>query len=122
MKAKRIVTAALCAVLICITACTSTVTPQTIEPTQASYDESSQNSGIVATISDENGEVTGWIITARAKDRYNALIERLGASMWSPAIGEDYGVTPYAEGRYYLTNEAMAKFVAMAEKARMSGN
>jgi hypothetical protein len=121
MSAKFMRTAVLCVTIVCLAACASTVTPQRVEPGQASYDDGSQNSGVLSAVVDADGVTTGWVVTARARDRYNALVERYGASMWSPPIGRDYGVKPRSDGSFLLTNEAMAKFVAMSEKSRMSG-
>ena len=112
---------ALCAatLLACAPACTSTVSPDHVSATQASYDGGARTSGVLASVTDNAGNITGWIVTARARERYNALVEAYGATMWSPPIGRDYGVTPSANGHYLMTSEAMAKFIAMSSKARM---
>lgn len=119
MKGKTFLRTLVLSATLAFAACTSTVTPLVVHPGQASYDGSTQNSGIVEVVTD--GGASGWVVTARARDRYNALVERYGKTMWSPAIEPDHGVTPDEDGRYRMTDEAMSKFVAMAEKARMSG-
>jgi hypothetical protein len=111
----------LCAVtlLACAPACTSTVTPDPVAASQASYDSGGQNSGVISKVTDAQGRAVGWVVTARARARYNALIEVYGATLWTPPIVADYGVTPYAQGQWLMTNEAMAKFIAMNRKAKM---
>lgn len=103
MKALRIV---LCAIALVVVGCSSTITPTQVSSEQASFDGTEQNSGIVSAVDG------GYVITERARARYNELVAAYG-SVWSPAIGADYGVTPYSDGRYYITNEAASKFRTM---------
>jgi hypothetical protein len=98
------------------TSCTSTVLPEPVVAKRASFDEMEENSGVIEVVHDPSGRVAGWIVTARARARYNALIEKYG-SLWTPAIGPDYGVTALEAGRFLLTNEAMEKFIVMSAKA-----
>lgn len=99
----------------CMAGCTGTVTPDPVSATQASFDGGAQTSGIITSADG------GYVITARARERYNALIETYGAK-WSPAIGQDYGCTPYFDGQYFLTNEALVKFLTMNQWRKMGGD
>jgi hypothetical protein len=112
--------ATLATALFLAAAC-GTVVPGTVTAERASYDGGAATSGVVEVVRRADGAVAGWVVTPRARDRYNALVERYGASMWSPPVGRDYGVKPYGDGFYLMTNEAMAKFVAMAAVSRAAG-
>ena len=118
----RIVLSAICAatLLACAPACTSTITPDTVDASSASYDDGVLNSGVICRLSDADGNCAGWVITERARARYNALVAKYGATTWNPPIGADYGITPYSDGNCQMTDEAMAKFISMAQMARMS--
>ncbi len=63
-----------------------TVTPQVVKPTQASFDEGGQNSGLIG--HDSYGFP---IITMHALDRYNALIDRYG-SRFTPPVKQNEGI------------------------------
>jgi hypothetical protein len=106
---------------VAITGC-STVTPSENPAAQASFDENEANSGIVTVYVGVYGDLEGYIITPRARARYNALIEELG-TIWSPAISADYGVSPITEGlhagRFLMTIEAMDKFKVMRARAAL---
>jgi hypothetical protein len=111
---RHFVTAACaCTLLACAPGCVSTVSPVEIRAAAPSYDGDSLNSGVLACIRDGAGNVTGWTVTARARDRYNALVAKCG-SLWTPPIVPDYGVTPNADGTWHMTNEAMDKFIVMS--------
>jgi hypothetical protein len=108
-----------CSLLACAPACTCTVTPQPVVPTEAGFDGDTQDSGIVRCLRDARGAVVGWVVTARARDHYNALLDKYGAVMWLPPAGRDYGVCERADGMFDMSDEAMTMFVAMSQRARM---
>lgn len=100
-------------------ACTSTVTPVPVTASEASYDGTVADSGVISAVRDAQGSVTGWIVSERARARYNALIVRYGETMWTPVIGADYGLRACEDGTWIMSPEAMVKFVAMSAVARM---
>lgn len=77
--------------------CASTVTPDPIADSMASYDASTPagyaalNSGIIDFTMDERGETTGAIITSNKRDRYNYLISCYAVQFADPQSGR--GVT-----------------------------
>jgi hypothetical protein len=99
---------------IALTACNSTVRPALVEPAQASYDGNEQNSGILG--ADPAGG--GYLITAHARDRYNALVETYGRD-FAPALTRDAGISK-TEGGYVITREYLVKFLEM-NRWRKSG-
>jgi hypothetical protein len=121
MRANRHALVAAFAAALFLAAACGTVTPGRVEAERASYDGGAATSGVVEVVRNAGGAVSGWVVTPRARDRYNALVEKYGALMWSPPVGRDYGVAPYDNGLYLMTDEAMAKFVAMAEVSRSVG-
>ena len=120
MKIIRHLATAACACMLfaCMPGCTATITPGEVRASAPSYDGTEQNSGILACTRDATGNVTGWTVTARARDRYNALIAQQG-NQWTPPIVSDYGVMPNPDGTYHMTNEAMTKFIVMTTGSKM---
>lgn len=112
MVAVIIVTVVLGALAVFFIGCSSTVTPAPVESSQASYDEGEQNSGILALVDG------GALITARARERYNALIAEFGGE-FLPALQRDHGITPEADGKFRITNEGLQKFVVLNAWRRM---
>lgn len=88
--------------------CASTVTPAAIERTANSWDGTNQNSGFIAWT---NG---GALITAHARDRYNALVKIYGGR-FQPPLQADAGIdgTYAANGTYWIDAEHLADFSAM---------
>jgi len=87
-----------------------------VVPSRASFDGNEPDSGVIGVLRDEEGRPCGWIVTSRARARYNAFLARFG-DMWSPPVTFDHGVTPLDGERYLLDNEAMEKFVVMSLRA-----
>lgn len=81
------------AVLACVflavmlSGCSTTVTPQQVHASQASFDGNVQNSGFICFNQDGSGT-----ITPHARDRYNALIG-VFCKKFSPELRVDDGVT-----------------------------
>lgn len=130
--------------LACQPACTTTVTPHTVQATVASVDGNYANGGLLGFVAlsatgeetvvkgntakalqaaadqtiASGGTIKAWIITSRAAARYNLLCETYG-NLWTPAIDAGYGLTPTTDGNYLLPPEALTKFIAMNAKAKM---
>ena len=104
--------AAIIIVLLALPGCASTITPAAVESHQASFDQSVQNSGVVALIPG------GAIITSRAHDRYNGLIAIYGRD-FLPTLTADFGITPRPDGNFEITNEALQKFILLSAWHRM---
>ena len=71
-----------CAVLL-LPGCT-TVTPEQVHASVASYDGTNQNSGVISFTSDGSA-----IITAHARDRYNALVCVYSKKFLPPLLPDD---------------------------------
>ncbi|HEX2099178.1 MAG TPA: hypothetical protein VHF69_00860 [Candidatus Synoicihabitans sp.] len=89
-----------------------TVTPAPARSEQASFDGTERNSGVLELTE------TGAVVTPRARDRYNVLVDLYGKA-WAPRIREDHGVTKRSDGNYEMTNEALEKFIVMSDWRRM---
>lgn len=79
--------------LVLALGCSSIVTPKIVRDQTASFDGNIANSGFLKFNDDGSG-----LITARARDRYNALIERYGGR-FDPPLKKDAGVRAAAEGQ-----------------------
>lgn len=71
-----------------------TTAPKPIKPAQASFDAVADAKG-----NNQNSGVLGFtnhqaVITATARDRYNALCERWGKKFVPPVVPPDAGLTP----------------------------
>ena len=72
----------------------STTAPKPVQPKQASFDAVADAKG-----NNQNSGVLGFtnhqaVITATARDRYNALCERWGKKFVPPVVPPDAGLTP----------------------------
>lgn len=118
MVAVILVTVVLGALALMFIGCSSTVVPAPIAAAQASYDEGEQNSGILALVDG------GALITARARERYNALILDYGRE-FAPPLELGHGVstsmrtTEDGRAAYFISNEALQKFILMNAWRRM---
>ncbi|MDR1283327.1 MAG: hypothetical protein LBK99_21290 [Opitutaceae bacterium] len=92
--------------------CTSTITPDPVPAAAASWDGGEQNSGIVVEL------VDGYVITGQARARYNRLVGLYGPAEY-PGMVADFGVTPYAEGRWFMNRQAAARWHYLAALERM---
>ena len=96
--------------IACKTADIKTIIPPRIVEEQPSWDENTQNSGII-----EYVEGKGFLITNKALTRYESLIALLGAKEIPPILPGE-GVTIEASGKIYLTSEAAVHFVVLSDK------
>jgi hypothetical protein len=98
-------------VLFVACGCTSTVTAPKIQDTQASWDGNQQNSGFLGFDAQDYG-----IITAHARDRYNALIAMYG-SEFKPRLDSDAGVhqilTPTTDSPWRIDKQHLTHFMTM---------
>ena len=110
--------------LALFTGCVSqTVRPVDIKPKAASFDGNKQDSGLIAVTP------TGALVTAHARDRYNALIAVYGQDKeFLPPLVPDQGVssapqdTVAATGRgplFVLDHAAVVNFAKMNRWHRM---
>ena len=106
------------AVVVCalVLGCTSTVRPKVVEDNQVSFDGTNRNSGVLATVTNAQGSVTGAIITTHARDRYNALIDSYGG-YYRPPLQKDAGVCPIPTGAgvssYLIDAQHLVEFMTM---------
>jgi hypothetical protein len=101
------------ALAVCfLSSCASTRTPDPVPVRQASFDQGEQSSGVLRLVDG------GAIITAHARDRYNALVLTYGRE-FRPAMTIDYGITTTVDGAIQISNEALQKFILMNAWQRM---
>lgn len=104
------------ALVLVLSACGLSPEAPCPSPRRASFDGAFPDSGVRAVLRDETGRPAGWVVTPRARARYNALIAKYG-SLWTPPLFPDEGVRELADGLFLMTNEAMEKFVVMSQYA-----
>ncbi len=93
--------------LFCLCLGSCTVTPRTVTDTGASFDGNERTSGFIGYAPDGAG-----IITARARDRYNALVQAYGAR-FSPPLKLDGGVLATATNTFLIDAEHLVDFGVM---------
>lgn len=106
----------LLALCLALTACTNTVVPKTVIPSQPSMDQSYKpgakegeqeaNSGFIGYTKGGNG-----LITPHARDRYNGLVEKYG-NRFLPPLTKDAGVKPSGDV-FEIDAQHLAKFITM---------
>jgi len=102
-----ILSAAVIAGILCLLSGCSTVTPTVVKSSTASWDGAEQNSGLIAWTADG-----GAIITAHARDRYNALILVYG-KQFAPPLATNYGIANTSSNAFLITPEALSDFARM---------
>lgn len=97
------------ALLVACSGCgtTKTIIPPQVVTTQASFDGNHQTSGILSV------DETGFLVTPRYIERYDAMLEKYG-ERFSPPIkpGDRRGITPEGEN-YRITGETRSRFGQM---------
>lgn len=100
----------LLALILCLAlaGCTSTVTPDRVTSSVASFDGNEQNSGIIS------GNANGYVVTAHFRDRYNALVATYGRD-FSPPIEPDAGIVEIESRKslYLIDRQHLAQFLEM---------
>lgn len=89
------------------TGCANTVTPKTVQSSQASWDGDAQNSGIIALTADHHG-----IVTPHFRDRYNVMVGTYGPR-FQPPLKPDAGITATTTNTFLIDAEHMADFLRM---------
>lgn len=85
-----------------------TITPRIVRSPVASFDQGAQNSGFLGFARDGSG-----ILTAHARDRYNALIQKHGSRFLVP-IKPDEGLTVGPQpGTWLIDQQHLVKFQIM---------
>ena len=90
--------------LFAVYCCGCTVIPKPVQADVASYDGAAQNSGLLSLTTNSTGEVTGAIITAHARDRYNALVAIYSTNFF-PRLTPDAGITPLPVPQYAVAGK-----------------
>jgi len=88
-------------------ACSCTVAPKAASSSQASFDCTDQNSGVVAELGDHS-----FIVTPHLRDRYNAMIAVYG-NHFQPALFPDQGITPTGTNSFAMSPQAFENFLTM---------
>ena len=99
-------------VLTVTPACTSTVTPDAVRATEASYDGNTRNSGFMGFFADGSGH-----ITPHARDRYNLLLTIYGRE-YLPPLTRDAGIAALTDGTFQIDALHLTAFIVMSDKHR----
>lgn len=67
------------------------------------------------------GEITGLILSADARERYNNLLSRYGKEVYGREYPADYGLAARSDGTWQATREAAEMFDVMNQIWRMDG-
>ena len=90
-----------------LSSCTSTVTPPTVHDSVPSWDGANQNSGFL------EFDARGYgVLTPRARDRYNALVDEYGGRM-TLRLYRDDGITPTTTNTFLIDPEHLSDFLKM---------
>lgn len=76
-----------------------TVRPKVVQNYQPSFDGNLQNSGLI-----EHDKAGNAVITAHARDRYNALMDEYG-KLFLPPVNRDDGITPTGTNTFLLDGQ-----------------
>jgi len=98
--------------LVGVSGCTTTITPDAVHATQASFDSGVQNSGFIGFFADGSGH-----LTPRARDRYNLLVSIYGKE-YLPPLKRDSGIAALADGTFQIEAFHLSAFMVMSEKHR----
>jgi hypothetical protein len=101
------------ATVILFAGCSTTVTPRVVLSSEASWDGTNQNSGVIGFYG-----VCG-VITPHARDRYNGLIDIYGKK-FIPPIAFDYGISKHTNENYLITPQGIVAFAQMNRWRRSS--
>lgn len=99
--------AAILAVGLC--GCASTILPPVASASATSWDGTNQNSGFLGYTTNAAGQVTGGIITAHARDRYNALMRDYGRAAWNIQRDDD-GLVALTGDTWFIDAQHLAYF------------
>lgn len=89
-----------------LASCTSTVTPQPVASTQASFDGNQQTSGVLVQ------DINGYVVTTHFHDRWLALVEVYGRD-FKPPVDAKAGWLNNADGTWRMDKQRMIYFLEM---------
>jgi len=96
---------------VVLTGCVSTVIPQPVARTQASYDPSDTvkpTSGVIMSVP------SGFVVTSHFRERLNSLIATYGGD-FPIALKPDHQIAPIGEDRWLISKKGMEDFLLMAD-------
>lgn len=92
-----------------------TATPRAVQPIAPSWDGNEQDSGLLNGGKPlANGD---FVLTAHARDRYNALVAKYG-STFAPPVATDAGITPLPDGTFLIDKQHLDAFARMNLKSK----
>lgn len=92
--------------LIALPGCSSTVAPDPVTASQASFDGNEKNSGIVS------AHPNGFVVTAHFVDRYNSLVRIYGRD-FTPPLKPDVGILRITAERSLIDRQHLSQFLEM---------
>jgi hypothetical protein len=95
------------ALCLLLTGCANTVRPTVVYSSQASWDGSDQNSGIISETADHHG-----VVTPHFRDRYNRMIAVYG-NRYDPPLRPDDGVQSTGTNTFLIDAQHFAYFFEM---------
>ena len=100
---------AACLSLAIFAGCAQTVTKPVVRPTVTNYSGTNQNSGFIGFLEDGRGVIDG-----RKRDEYNILISLYGGvTNFIPPLTFDFGISPYTNNTFIISQEALSDFQQM---------
>lgn len=93
--------------ILILIATSCTVAPKIVKPRSIEFNNNSQNAGVLGT--NELGLV---ILSAEKVQEYNSLINLYGTNYLVPPTN-NFGITPYTNNTYLISNEGLFKFLEM---------
>ena len=100
----RYIAIAMCS--LALAGCASTVKPDPVTATQASFDGNEKNSGIVSS------HPNGFVVTAHFVDRYNALARIYGRD-FTPPVKPNDGLLRITAERSLIDRQHLSQFLEM---------
>lgn len=94
-------------ILLICTSLSCTVAPKIVKPQAIEFNHNSHNAGVLGT--NEQGLI---ILSAEKVVEYNSLINLYGTN-YLVALTNNFGITPYTNNTYLISNEALFKFLEM---------
>lgn len=105
--------------VLCLSGCTATTVE--VQPKKASWDAGQQNSGLIDTLTNAQGQATACIVTPHWRERYNGLITLYGSRFVAPLHPDD-GLTPTPSNAFIVDAQHYADFCRMNLWSQYSTN
>lgn len=90
--------------------CRHPIIPDPLNMPGASWDGNNRNSGFLGWYTNNTGIIYG-VLTPRARERYNGLIDEYG-NRFIPPLKKDYGIINNTTN-FFITSEALYDFIKM---------